>query len=215
MLEKLVGGALISGSLFLSSGCVSFKPYDVAKIETVVPVVQQDHIEKESFNDVSWEEAIKIVETPEQVMVYCRWLFYEKRERGGLLIYSFKDVHNGAPVVCIGAVYSCAALLSDNGYPPLLLGLSNNNPAEGGHCVYIYKIPKGFGSGGLNQFDWVPAQYTSVNDLAREIANRLVKDGGHAYKYYDVYNLNECDPDFITRSLPRFHVFSCTKRITE
>ena len=195
--------SILCASLLLA-GC-SYRPFfsgeiksnliknveaQISTLERVSEKVEDDF----DYGKLSWREVIEFVKTPSQAQNYNDWIL-EKRiaEKGrkgidnGKHIYSFRRIHEGSGVDCTEGVVAAAALLSDNGYPPLFLRIFDK--FFSGHMVFIYKKDGKFGSVGLYQRD-----YTEEQESLEEIIKSIY--GGKTYKY-KVYNLKENFPDFI------------------
>lgn len=146
--------ALVGASTYVASNFYNAtKPEDVKE---AVPVRASSGPAPTSYDNMSWEEAVKSVNKPEEVNDYYGWLvtkYFGNIDRWHQQTSSFKRVHEGkAPYDCTEFALCAAALLSDNGYPPYLLGMQKGID---GHTCFLYKKDgkfriinkeKGFGS---------------------------------------------------------------------
>jgi len=175
---------------------------DPSEIQDTIPIVDggRDKDEKD-LERMSYEEAMKYVQTPEQVKDYIKSVLNKRRAKiiQDLTVTndlkSFKTIHKGIEYAsCIEATVAAAALLKDNGYQPLVLmflkkGYENIDPTKefSGHAVYIFKKDGKFGSRGIEDLkDNKEPKFDIVLDLARSIS----RDGKIVYSYHYFYILD-------------------------
>lgn len=200
MLEKLlktIGRKIttmgLAGSFLLSSGCVTYKTISPNLIQPVKPIeiAIERQIERPiDYSKLTWQEAIKYVQTPEQVQDYLdRHFIYEYEESSfipGVVVIgeqkgeTFKYNHTRRKGNCFDHATASAALLSDNNYPPLLLTLSGESE---NHSVFLYKIKEGYGVLGETSLD---PKYHSVKDLL----NGLKFQHGLSFDKFNIVNLD-------------------------
>ncbi len=155
MLEKLVKNIgrkvatiTLAGSLLLGSGCATYRTMSPILIQPVTPIERP--IERSiDYSKLTWQEAIEYVQTPEQAQDYLNMHFqYDYDEandaKRGFVIYglinttgsrgeTFNQNHQKQRGICFDYATSAAALLSDNGFPPLLLIMYKGKT---GHAVF-------------------------------------------------------------------------------
>ncbi|MEK6969193.1 MAG: transglutaminase-like domain-containing protein [Nanoarchaeota archaeon] len=144
--DKLVVIAL-AGSLG-NSGCLTYTtmPLNFVPVFTVPigGVVNEQAKNKEfvDYSKLTWQEAIDQVQTPEQAQEYLDQHFSTDYDEVGWHSKgeSFKYNHSKAKGNCLDYATVAAALLSDNGYSPILLAMSDSNTA---HAVYLYRTKEG------------------------------------------------------------------------
>ncbi len=142
------------------------------------------------FETLTWKEAIEYVQTPEEAQGYLNThMHYD--EMGifetlfGYKSETFKNNHADKEGVCLDYAVAAAALLHDNGYDPLLLGMQG----DGYHMVFLYKTEEGlFGALGNTP---MPPTYSSVNNLVK--AFKLYY--GKRFDKYGVLNLDQNFPN--------------------
>ncbi len=118
------------------------------------------------FNKLNYEEAIKKVETPGEV----QWTFledyfnfyYDKKEMSGM---SFKEDYTKKKGVCLDYAVCAAALLSDDGYPPLILIMRSQKETKD-HGVFLFKDKETGWFGALGNTPLF-SEARSVNDLVK------------------------------------------------
>lgn len=189
-------------TLSIGTGCATFKsvnPYSIKDVNPITDYKTKEKIGKKlssilSYEKLTWQEAIEYIQTPKEAEIYMIWLRYrdDNRKRFGsnLYLHSFKRIYEGAKIDCFEGALAVAALLSDNGYPPLVLIFGSYIKS---HAVFLYKQNDRFGSIGINMSDMNKPMYESLDDLVKYLAK--------CYKlshYYQVINLSENDPDWLT-----------------
>ena len=102
---------------------------------------KQQMQETKTFATQTFEEAMIQVTTPNQVREYLlNFLDYQKDAKNfGETEYmaSFRVIHQNRSDDCDGAALAAAALLHDNGYPPLMLCMYEDDSSNG-HAVFVY-----------------------------------------------------------------------------
>lgn len=201
MLEKLIKGIAnkvapiaVSGILALIGGCATIPQDQYLTFKTISPEAIQPVSHKPSveipeggWGSLTYQEAIEFVKTPEQAQCYLdNYLVYDYEEAEDVRALkgvgeSFKENHEKGKGVCFDYATAAAALLSDNGYDPLLLGMKR--PDKLNHMVFLYRTPKGFGC--LGDTPMLP-KYGSVNDLVKAFNGYW---GGN-FNEYGVLNLD-------------------------
>jgi len=177
------------GIILSCSNCAIYKTTSLDSIKSLGSI--EAPVKKEiEYDKLTWQEAIKEVKTPAEAQDYLnryfredskekkniQFLFFNTNSKGE----NFKENHSRAKGICIDYATSAAALLYDNGYPPLLLITKGDNK----HAVFLYKTRTGFGALGS----------TPVIPIHKTIEN-LVKDINKKYnlhfKKYGVVDLDE------------------------
>jgi len=201
---------------------VKVKSYDPHLVNDVKPITWSVKNSERDFSRMNYQEAIEYVQTPAQAHEYRNWLCSRKNHvfDQGTFLSGFKKVHEGrSPVDCSEVAYAAAALLSDNGYPPLILALTPYRLFKSrGHVVFVYKQHGRFGSLGIEPDDRQEPIHESIDALA----HTLTKDNAdpqkpqNTYRYYSLFNLNENDPDYITteRDLHRLFLRDALTRMS-
>ena len=216
MLEKIVKPVVrkctemaLAGGLLYGSGCATYKTVSPSLIPSVTLAFHPPTLIKNSrdYNALNWQEAIDYVQTPEQVQDYLENHFRYDDNESGLAVVglfsiggkgeTFKYNHTKKRGICFDYSTVAAALLSDNGYPPLILIL-RDGPFEG-HAVFLYRNDFGFRALGqtpmpsrYEEFSGINGlkYYNSVNHLARSLNEEY---GVHFTQFY-IVNLDENIP---------------------
>lgn len=145
---------------------------------------------KVDYTEMTWQEAIAYVKTPEQAQHYLNTHFeidLNEYARGfnilGINFFTkgetFKYNHTRRKGVCIDYATAAAALLSDDDYPPLLLHMKCEDK-KSCHVVFLYKTEEGFGA--LGNTPEKPV-YATIDKLVTTI--------GEEYEYFSIVNLDE------------------------
>ena len=133
-----------------------------------------------------------------------RIIFYKKISRKKIIrkkireknIYlSFKHIHKNEIDDCNGGALTAAALLSDDGYEPLVLtmlekGGEKPNPSMG-HIIFIYKKENKWGTLGINPSDCQEPKYSSIEEIVQR----------YNFITYFVKNIKEEYPDYIDNDI--------------
>ena len=201
MFKKLATILALTSATLFNYGCATYKTISPDSIKPVQPRMfhlqsQIYHQYPPNFNQLTWQQAIKCVQTPEQAQDYLNRHMISRRspgiDIGGLFITSdnhesFKSNHQDRTGVCSDYAICAAALLSDNNYPPLILALKQN--IFNSHGVFIYRNQKGlFGALGNTPFH---PEYNSINQLAKEFK----KQYGWDFKQFAIIDLNKTYPN--------------------
>lgn len=201
MLEKLIKDigrkitlTVLAGTLLFGSGCGFYKVMSPISIKPVKSI--EKTVEKIDYSKLTWREAIRHVQTPEQAQDYLKRHFdYDCNESAFALpgLFSmggkgetFKHNHIRRKGVCFDYATVAAALLSDDGYPPLLLDLQDG-PSSDGHSLFLYRTDTGFGALGTTPMKPI---YSSTNELVKNINTKYEEH----YTQYNVINLDENVP---------------------
>lgn len=205
--QKLFLSVALGTNIF-AIGCSTYKTCDTNSFYEPPQQKVKRKKQKLTFENMTWQEVIQAVETPSQAEKYCSWLKDNRKKDDEYHYYSFKSVHEGARIDCNEVAYSAAALLGDNGYPPIVMCLSDFLNSEG-HMVFVYKQHGKYGSIGIQQNDCQEPVYDSIETLAQTLqfygpvqlafswTGQFIFDQ-KTYGRYALVNLAENDPDYIT-----------------
>lgn len=195
-LKQIVKNVVICATaLGVLTGCPmyfrSYKAMPSYLVSSIKPVsITEENIKNASEDDfydrMTWQEAIAYVKTPEQVNDYFRRHFKvdseESKKFFGFHPYvkgeTFRHNHTRKKGVCLDYATVAAALLSDDGYPPLLLVMEDK---ESAHAVFLYRAETGFGCLGLG---WQSPKHKTIDDL-------VDVTGCGKYDHYCIVNLDE------------------------
>jgi hypothetical protein len=191
LMQKKEIMSLLTGGMLLFAGC-SFNrssngvPASFNLTESLKQTNKRS-LEELDYNDLTYKQAIKYVKTPKQAQDYAEQHIIPNKQKL-TSTKSFKEIHSKREVYCVGYSLACAALLSDNGYPSLLLYMFQGNN-ENAHAVFLYKTKKGY-----NALGNTPRMndYASINDLVKSFTDNF---GNPIYKYFKVENLDKNYPD--------------------
>lgn len=153
-----------------------------------------EDVEQIDYSKLTWQEAISYVKTPEQAQDYLdRYFEYDFDEYNGFNLFglfnvctkgeTFKHNHTRRKGICIDYATAAAALLSDDGHPPLLLYMKRG---ESRHVVFVYKTGECFGA--LSNNSEKPVHKT-IESLVKSMRQY------YPYKHYAIINLDENYPD--------------------
>ena len=189
-LEKIALTAVLVTAIALSPGCYTYQTMSQdqinSAIRTEIPTKKRPMID---YSKLTWQEAIEYIKTPKQAQSYLNNHFnYDPTELGGLGLAilsnskgeSFKENHEKAEGVCIDYATAAAALLSDNGYEPLILAMKGN---RGAHAVFLYKESDKFGILGIDYTDPI---YSTIDGVISAINEKH----SQVYGKYAVANLD-------------------------
>jgi len=197
MLEKLVKKLalpILTGTLLFTSACATYKTISENLIQPVKPVEINSEEEIPDYSKLTWQEAINYVQTPQQAQYYLNThLTYDNEEAKAFSIWipgiihfstinkgeSFAENHKRRKGVCLDYATCAAALLSDNGYPPLVLITEKEDRL---HAIFLYKTKKGFGTLGTTPYEPI---YPTVKKLLEKnsyIKNYKIVDLTEAYR---------------------------------
>ena len=178
--------------LGLGSGCAStHKVTDISSVYgSIPPEAYSQEAEEVDYSKLTWQEAINHVKTPKQAQDYLyKHLDIDFRELMwgfnflGINFFTkgetFKYNHTKRKGICIDYATAAAALLSDNGYPPLMLHMRCDSKRDM-HVVFLYKTKEGFGALGM----------TPEKPVHKTI-DSLVNALGEEYEYFSIVNLDD------------------------
>lgn len=159
-------------------------------ISNIIPINDPAKEEKKDidYSQLTWKEAIAYVKTPEQVQDYLYKHFkYDLEEYDCYNLFgifnintkgeTFKYNHTRRRGICIDYATAAAALLSDDGYPSLLLNMRSEDSQ---HIVFLYRTNEGLGA--LGSTPEKPVHKT-IDDIVRSISPK--------YEYYSIVNLDD------------------------
>lgn len=154
-------------------------------------------LSRKKYQNKTYQEVIKKIDTPKKANNYTtNYLEYtDDWNQYNSLDYSasFEKIHLSQEDDCDGGAVAAAALLEDDGYPPLIMTLMRLGDRQA-HAVYVYEKEGKWGSIGINKMDWSRPKYDSLNDLAASYEIRYSK-----FPFFDAYyvtNLNETCPNY-------------------
>ena len=201
-IKRKIGIFALAGSILISSGC-SYKTLLPDSIKPVRPIIQRPIKEllnkpQMDYSKLIWQEAIEHVQLPVKAQNYLDNHLSEDEDeanakfdiwvpgiiyKGGIIGETFKHNHKKRKGICLDYATSAAALLSDNGYPPLILDMRNRTKR---HSVFLYKTEEGFSAlGNTPMFQ----SYATVEDLVKDFAEMYGKD--YDFDKYFVVNLDD------------------------
>jgi hypothetical protein len=159
------------------------------------PESSKEDLSNVYFSTLNYKEAIKTIDTPFQVQEFFNDYFsYDYVSAADLLHLttpSFKDIYSKKKGVCLDYAVCAAALLSDNGYPPLILVLGGGGENKG-HAVFLFKD---VGPRGLPDCFWGMGDEGDFSFRLGYSLDELVKDYNTIHKKswdkYAVINLND------------------------
>jgi hypothetical protein len=133
--------------------------------------------------------------SPRQVQKFLRTINYNrelKKEtvRSALSAYQKQEAH------CLEACFIAAAILEQQGYPPLLLCLDSSDNLN--HAVFIFETKTGWGSIGRSREPGLHGRapiYKSIKDLAMSYAAPFVDKTGSLIGYH-VISLDDAGADW-------------------
>jgi hypothetical protein len=191
-LTQIIKRTLAAGALMIS-GCTYFNHIPDPQICNV----QQDNIKdaewankykglhistclmvakNEPFDKMTAEEVIKKVKTPFEAQVYCFWLQARnegRKKRKNFHTDSFYVTHQNAingkyQIDCSELAVAAAALLSDNGYPPLILRTAKTWTSKAHESFILRKKGRFHTIGGLYMMQDHPKGHESVHELVKK-----------------------------------------------
>ncbi|MEA3378518.1 MAG: hypothetical protein U9Q69_02650, partial [Nanoarchaeota archaeon] len=133
------------------------------------------------YGAMTYKEAIKEVDTLEKAMKYRdSYLQYIKDEKvfnQSDYHASFKWIHTNTMDDCDGFAYAIAALLSDDGYFPMLLGMGYKagDKKIQAHLMFLYVKDGKFGALGIGPNDDCHPKYDTIDDLVKSKNYRKYK----------------------------------------
>lgn len=135
------------------------------------------------------QQVMRVIDNPEKAENYLLgylkpqddYLTFKKDE----YMASFAVIHKKRFDDCDGGAFAAAALLQDDGYPPLILGMYSFE--KNGHAIYVYKKNNKWGTLGIDRIDCHRAEYDSIEDIVMS----------YGYDFYFLLDLNELKIDWI------------------
>ena len=97
--------------------------------------VRIETFDAKAYAQLDYKEIIKLIKTPTETAYYLKNYLYYKKET---TCHSFKYIHERKYGKCCEYAITAAALLSDNGYPPLILHLYYAFGSRT-HAFFIYQ----------------------------------------------------------------------------
>ena len=170
-IKNLAGKSLVSllSLAFFNQSCNICKTIPHASLESIPSIVTENKIPIDTsinYKNLSWEEAIDCVKTPEQAQNYLdKHLTFVKTFKTAPH-ESFKLNHLNGKGVCVNYALDAAALLQDNGYLPLILGFKSKK--DDYHAIFLYRTEKGFSALGNTSVD---KSYKSIDELVEDFHN--------------------------------------------
>jgi hypothetical protein len=141
---------------------------------------------------LKYSQVISEIATPDQAKRYLTEYLSPKSDEANYekedYIASFKRIHEKGSDDCDGGALAAAALLHDDGYPPLMLCMFKKEDSiehHGGHAVFIYQVNGKWGTLGINEMDCHPPQYSSLEDIVRSYSLEKFKVVNIAQQYSD------------------------------
>ena len=122
-------------SLMFFSGCAERSVLTTVSPKSLQSLsIQKDESEfLDDYSHLNWKEAVERIKTPEEAQHYLDTHFkYKEEER----YESFRLNHQDGKGVCYDYSLAAAALLRDDGYPPLIFEMISDDLC---HTVFIYK----------------------------------------------------------------------------
>lgn len=179
---------LTLNSCFYIPSRLKYKSIRPDLVDTIKPINNPAKEDNVDYSKLTWGEAVAYVKTPEQVQDYLYKHFsYDMEEYYCYNLFgifnintkgeTFKYNHTRRKGICIDYATVAAALLSDDGYPPLLLNMRSEDSQ---HVVFMYKTDEGFGALGS----------TSEKPVHKTIED-LVKAINPKYEDYSIINLDD------------------------
>ncbi len=138
--------------IFLQS-CNLCKNLPINLAESSIPLIESniDLNNSVDYGEMSWEEIIAYVKTPNQAQDY--------------LDRYFKKNHLEKKGNCVDYAVRAAGLLIDDGFLPVVIGLKSDNS---NHLIYLYRTEKGFSALGNTPIE---KGYPKIIDLIKDFEN--------------------------------------------
>lgn len=185
---------ILGGSALFTQGDSVYDTISIKDIKPVEYAEQKLQIPNAlpNYNKMSFQETIDYVKTPAFAQDYLdSHISYDHHEarNGGFWIPgwintshkrgdSFKITHEKEKGICIDYAISAAALLSDDGFPPLIITM---NGGDFYHAAFLYRTNEGFGAVGNGAPD---RMFNSVDELVK-------KGFKKEFNKYKIVNLDE------------------------
>ncbi|MCL5018786.1 MAG: hypothetical protein M1416_03435 [Candidatus Pacearchaeota archaeon] len=184
-----IAACVLAGALLFNSGCMTYR--NSIPADSIPSVESSEEDTFYMYERMTSEESIKAVKTPKQVLDYFTQKMYYKNENNSIEkgeYQSFKANHIDRKGVCFDYAMSAAALLSDNGYPPLVLILMGK-PIN--HSVFLFKQNDSYYA--LGNTSTYPEKSSTIEELADKLSpQNTVKS---KWEKYVIINLDEVYPD--------------------
>ena len=159
-----------------------------------------DIIDPSPYSNMSLEEVIDGISTPREAQDYMNYeIDYADEDTGGARPkdlngssrQSFRKTFERGRGVCRDTSVGIGALLQDDGWPSLILGVQwSEGSEENGHSVFVYQGDDGkWGSAGGNPTDFREPLCKSVE----EIAHRIVARNGGEFIFYNLHDVSLLD----------------------
>ena len=178
----------LTGSIALAANLVFYfqQDYSRGKYKTASSSYLEGRCErkKQGNQPLEWYDAIKSVSTPQDAQKYLDSSFsYDEDKRTRKTGGTFKNTFKSGKGICFDYATMAAALLADDGYPPLILRLDGKTES---HAVYLYKDngSKKFGALGNSPRD---PNYGCIKDIALSF--------GESFDKFAVIDLDSSFPD--------------------
>ena len=170
------------------SGCNVYHNYKTINLNEIPTVnLNNKRIAYHSIrHSLTPEGAIQFVRTPEAAAGYTYFLFLRHDDKEDSA-QSFEANHNDRVGNCVDYAAAVAALLSDNGYPPLMLVLDSKKDNES-HSLFFYKTEKGVGAVDRSGAYGI---YKNIDDLIKDYNTENNQD----YEFSAVIDLDRTYPD--------------------
>ena len=188
----------LCGGITIASNCALYKTTPPNSIQPVVPIETTIQQPITDYSKMTWQEAIKSVQTPVQAQDYLNQNYgYDSDEKRDIdrsiwipgLIFTgsskgetFKYNHQRRKGVCLDFATSAAALLSDNNYSPLLLNMYGD---PGTHTVFLYRVGDKYGAVGNTPLSPI---YDTIEQLVTKGMNQTYN---FSFTKFDIVNLND------------------------
>lgn len=142
-----------------------------------------------------YKTAIKEIKTPEQVAAYLESYLISKDTQTW---YSFKYVHQKQYALCAEYAFAATALLSDNGYPPLILQVyfevKPGEKQQSTHACFVYKNESKWGTLGIEGENSPGTIFANLEDVCQYIEkNHLKKIVAYILHNLEGYNFIDGD----------------------
>ena len=165
---------------------------------------EEDKLGEIDYNQLtSWQEAIKYIQTPEQAQIFLNKFFHYNYSEQAIVPLrilgiplkkgTFKNNYADKKGICFDYAVVAAALLSDNGYPPLILSQWS---LDYGDSSFLYKNSNGlYGAIGTHPEEPI---YKTIKELAQQI-NYEIEENIHSYRWF-----NNWKEGFIQTPIPPY-----------
>lgn len=171
--------ALTATALAYELGSNLYTPVKPQDMEEAKPAKVTQEALPEKFDNLPWQEVIRLVQTPDDVCRYINWvalrnpqvysLTNHRYTNDGYNTSSFKKLHEGAPIDCSESTLAALAMLSDNGYPAYFLAMES---LTSGHTLPICKIGGKFrvlyGFDDPRKIEDYRIEYDSIEDIVKK-----------------------------------------------